>query len=174
MVNCVNGCGSLKAVAYEGVTIDSCNSCLGIWLDYSELTHIVKTKEQSWSNEYIESITNEIDKPGIHNSENDRNLSCPKCNEVMPPVNYQYSSGIIINTCPSNHGVWLDSGELDKIQIFMEKWRETASQNQSKYAAALAEAKAQHEAQLAIDPSQGPSRFEFINAIFLGILKFTE
>lgn len=174
MLNCVNGCGSLKATTYEGVTIDTCNSCMGVWLDYSELSCIVKTKEESWSNEYIDSITKDIGVQGIRSSENERNLQCPKCNVQMPPVNYQYSSGVIVNTCPSNHGVWIDSGELDKIQIYMERWRETASQDKNKYAAAISEVKAQHEERFTIDSLEGPSRFEFINAIFLGILKLTK
>lgn len=171
MVNCVNGCGSLEASIYEGVTIDSCNSCMGVWLDYSELTHIVKIKEESWSNEYIDSITKEIGSHGIPSSENDRKLSCPKCDTQMPPVNYQYSSGIIVNICPSSHGVWLDSGELDKIQIYMEKWRKTALRDRNKYDAAISEVKAQHEERFTINQTKGPSRFEFVNAILLGILK---
>jgi len=115
MVDCVNGCGSLEISSYEGVNIDVCNSCMGVWLDYTELSHIVKTKDASWSNEYIESITKEIGAQGVPASENERELSCPKCSKDMPSVNYQYSSGVIVNTCPLNHGVWLDSGELDKI-----------------------------------------------------------
>ena len=174
MINCVNGCGSLKTASYEGVTIDICESCMGVWLDYSELSHIVNTKDEFWSNSYIESIKNEIGIPGTPESEKGRVLLCPKCNEHMPPINYQYSSGVIVNSCKSNHGVWLDSGELEKIQIYMEHWSKKALENKSKYDEALSDVKAQHEERFTIDPSQGPSRFQFINAIFLGILKITE
>ena len=37
----------------------------------------------------------------------------------MLRFNYQYSSGIFIDRC-EQHGVWLDAGELKKIQIFAE------------------------------------------------------
>ena len=47
---------------------------------------------------------------------------CPRCHETLPPVNYQGNSGIIVNTCENGHGIWLDAGELPKIQIFMEQW----------------------------------------------------
>ena len=98
----------------------------------------------------------------------------PKVRYKYAPVNYQYSSGIIVNSCTSNHGIWLDSGELDKIQIYMEKWRAATKKDKNKYAAALAEVKAQHEERFTIDPYQGPSSFEFVNAILLGIMKFND
>jgi len=173
MINCVNGCGSLETTSYEGVTIDLCSSCNGVWLDYSELTHIINTKEKLWSNSYIESIKDEIGVTGTPDNEKKRNVLCPKCNEVMPPINYQYSSGVIVNTCRSNHGVWLDSGELEKIQIYMEHWREKALKDKKKYDAALSDVKAQHDERFSINPSQGPSRYQFINAILLGLLKIT-
>jgi len=172
MINCVNGCGSLNKSIYEGVTIDTCESCMGIWLDYTELTHIIQTKDESWSNEYIESVTKELGTLGVPKSENERKLLCPKCNEHMPPLNYQYSSGIIVNRCVSNHGIWLDSGELEKIQIYMEEWRETAKKNRSKYDSAISEVKAQHDERITSSLSQGTSRFAFINAILLGVFKF--
>ncbi len=145
-----------------------------VWLDYSELSHIVKTKDESWSNSYIESIKHEIGNPGTPEVEKERDVLCPKCNESMPPINYQYSSGVIVNSCKSNQGVWLDSGELEKVQIYMEHWREKALEDKSKYDEALSDVKSQHEERFSIDPSQGPSRFQFINALFLGILKITE
>lgn len=169
-MNCVNGCGLLVTTSYEGVTIDECNSCMGVWLDYSELSHIIKTKDESWSNSYIESIKHKVGTLGISETEKVRNVLCPKCNEIMPPLNYQYSSGVIINSCKFDHGIWLDSGELEKIQIYMEHWRERALKDKSKYDEALSDVRNQHEKRFLIDLSQGPSRFQFINAIFLGIL----
>ncbi|NDC23341.1 MAG: hypothetical protein EB078_06810 [Proteobacteria bacterium] len=38
----------------------------------------------------------------------------------MNALNYAYQSGVVIDTCPNGHGVWLDSGELEKVQIFKE------------------------------------------------------
>ncbi len=171
MIKCANGCGSLETVLYEGITIDTCNSCMGVWLDYSELSHIVKTKDESWSNSYIESIKNEINIPGIPDIEKERTLLCPKCNEHMPPVNYQYSSGVIVNSCKSNHGVWLDSGELEKVQIYMEQWREKALKDRNKYDEAIAEVKAQHDERFTFNSLLKSNRFQFINAMFLGIFK---
>jgi Zn-finger nucleic acid-binding protein len=39
----------------------------------------------------------------------------------MVPINYDYSSGIILDRCPEGHGLWLDGGELEKVQITREQ-----------------------------------------------------
>ncbi len=39
----------------------------------------------------------------------------------MAPINYDYSSGIILDRCPQGHGLWLDGGELEKVQIVREQ-----------------------------------------------------
>jgi len=174
MIKCVNGCGTLEAVLYEAITIDTCNSCRGVWLDYSELSHIIKTKDESWSNSYIESIKNEINISGIPDIEKEKIIFCPKCNEQMPPVNFQYSSGVIINTCKSNHGVWLDSGELEKVQIYMEQWREKALKNKHKYNEAIADVKAQHDERYSLNLLSKKNRVQLISAIILGIFDFTQ
>ena len=36
--------------------------------------------------------------------------------------NYNYSTGIILDSCPHGHGAWLDKGELERVQIHMEHW----------------------------------------------------
>jgi uncharacterized protein len=39
-------------------------------------------------------------------------MNCPNCNEVLVMSERQ---GVEIDYCPKCRGVWLDSGELDKI-----------------------------------------------------------
>jgi len=171
MVKCVNGCGNLYPGQYEGIEIDTCDSCLGIWLDYSELTHIVKTNEKKWDNEYIGRVTNQIGKIGVPNKEKERTIKCPKCDEIMPPINYQYSSGVIVNKCKSNHGIWLDSGEIEKIQIYMEKWREKAKNEGGHYSDILNALSQQQDDRLDSALGNGPGMFDLINSLTLGIVK---
>ncbi|PCK03692.1 MAG: hypothetical protein COA42_20065 [Alteromonadaceae bacterium] len=118
--NCVNGCGALDELQYEGVAIDQCQQCKGIWLDTSELTEIIQTKKQSWPEATIEKVLATCGGSGVPEKERRRSLPCPLCGDNLPAVNYQGNSGVIVNTCANNHGVWLDAGELSKIQIYME------------------------------------------------------
>ena len=123
MIHCLNNCGTMQQTQYEGVIIDVCPTCKGVWLDPGELTTIVETREHTWSAETIERVLELTGGVGIPNKELNRSLRCPKCNEDLAPVNYQGTSGVIVNTCQANHGVWLDAGELAKVQIYLENWQ---------------------------------------------------
>jgi Zn-finger nucleic acid-binding protein len=40
----------------------------------------------------------------------------------MDPINYDHTSGVIIDHCPLGHGNWLDASELEKVQAHREYW----------------------------------------------------
>ncbi|NOQ36772.1 MAG: hypothetical protein GQ569_12910 [Methylococcaceae bacterium] len=121
-LRCVNGCGDMAVTLYEGVEIDTCPECKGVWLGNEELKHIISTEDEAWPEEEIAKVLEKTGKAGVPDDEIHREIPCPECSALMPATNYQYSSGIIINKCKNNHGVWLDEGELDKIQIYKEHW----------------------------------------------------
>jgi len=121
-MECLNNCGQMSTVVYEGVEIDVCRNCIGVWLDDSELAEIVENRERQWPAGVIEQVLKVTGKMGVPREEFDRELVCPVCRGELVPVNYLANSGVIINTCFKKHGVWLDNGELAKIQIFMENW----------------------------------------------------
>ena len=50
---------------------------------------------------------------------------CPVCGRPLEPVNYDKVSGMIVENC-YDHGVWLDSGELERA----EAWIEAASKRE--------------------------------------------
>jgi Zn-finger nucleic acid-binding protein len=51
----------------------------------------------------------------------------------MRPTNYNYSSGIIIDSCPNGHGVWLDNLELEKVQANGEHWTKQAVKHSAEW-----------------------------------------
>lgn len=122
-MECLNRCGSMLEVFYNDVEIDVCPVCIGVWLDDTELAEIVRSPERSWPPGVVEHVLEVTGKMGIPSAEFERVLDCPQCSEILDPVNYQANSGIITNTCQNGHGVWLDHGELAKVQIYMEHWR---------------------------------------------------
>lgn len=113
----------MSQLIYEGVEIDICKVCAGVWLDFGELTTIIETKERTWPENIINKVLSSTGTSGVSFEEQDRKLFCPKCEAVLPPANYQGNSGVIVNACENNHGLWLDAGELAKIQIYMERWQ---------------------------------------------------
>jgi Zn-finger nucleic acid-binding protein len=47
---------------------------------------------------------------GMPKEEKELDLACPKCSVSMTPVNYVMQSGVIIDRCPSELGLWSDKG----------------------------------------------------------------
>jgi Zn-finger nucleic acid-binding protein len=47
--------------------------------------------------------------------------------------NYGYNSGIVIDGCIGRHGIWLDKDELDRIQVFIERWEKVEAGTAQKY-----------------------------------------
>jgi hypothetical protein len=47
-------------------------------------------------------------------------VQCPTCTNFMEQVRYSESVELLLDRCP-DHGVWLDAGELKKVQVEAEK-----------------------------------------------------
>ncbi len=137
----------LSPQIYEGVTIDRCGACNGVWLDASELTTIVETKEEKFSPKLI-SKTMKGARSGVGVNDERVTAKCPKCATPMLVVNYEYSSGIIIDSCPNDHGIWLDNKELEAIQAFKEEWDDTSKEKNVDWLLAALENDTEHTRRL--------------------------
>ena len=86
------------------VEIDYCNSCNGIWLDSGEPELIFSNSDQkNVSESFI---------PKSNHQEVGRR--CPNCKKKMEKVEFE-NSGIILDRCTNNHGLWFDNGELKSL-----------------------------------------------------------
>ncbi|RKZ30710.1 hypothetical protein DRQ33_07675 [bacterium] len=122
-------CGSsLKRVEYEGIYILKCPRDHGCWVNRNELGEIVRRKEKKMPGEYFEEVEKNVTPQTVETKVLTKDIRCPICNAECDKINYSYSSGIIIDHCPAGCGVWLDKGELEKIQAFAEYWDKRAVQ----------------------------------------------
>jgi len=104
----------------KGVEIDCCCSCNGIWLDKGELA----TVSQSTS-----------DIPAAQLTATATAYPCPRCGSNLSEQPYLSNSNLLIDACGQCKGVYLDKGELDKIQslskqvdeVFNSKWRDQST-----------------------------------------------
>jgi hypothetical protein len=46
--------------------------------------------------------------------------NCPECGRVMERKKYEGGCPVLIDECP-DHGIWLDTGEIKDLQIYLEK-----------------------------------------------------
>ena len=86
------------------VEIDFCPACKGIWLDHGELELIFSNSDKnSASKSFV-----------IKNNVDEAKRRCPICKKKMDKVEFE-STGIIIDKCDNNHGLWFDNGELNSL-----------------------------------------------------------
>jgi Zn-finger nucleic acid-binding protein len=120
-VQCMS-CGSpLTTGAREGVSIEQCEACQGVWLDVGELRSLLHAREiPTDALERAAAVAARRRTPDPDELES-ASRHCPTCNEPMERVNYDEASGILVDSC-MEHGVWLDGGELSRLETWAEAW----------------------------------------------------
>lgn len=156
----------LDTIEYEGIQIETCGNCQGEWLDDGELKHVVQAREVRFDEQERRAIAAATGITGIKVDSVDRDLVCPKCGGLTDAINYGGDTGIIIDRCTLCHGIWLDGGELEHIQMLVEGWEDGLGDDLAKHGA--------HMRQVAADVDERDdvrvSRFGFINVIINGVL----
>jgi len=168
-MQCPNCRTPLSVETYESVKIDRCPKCSGTWLDQGELAQILNTKEVEFTAALI-AATAAAEKAGIPGAEIESIELCPKCSAPMAAVNFNYASGVILDKCQKNEGIWLNAQELEKIQIHHERWEKKAALEGKEWGRIAKEKAAEAEAlhQEKIDQtvqSLGSSLFPFLHRI---------
>ena len=102
---------------FLGMVIDRCGSCKGTWVGADALRAIAETPVPA-PNAALTQETLSQQFKGVPDKDRQRVLKCPSCTVPLYAHNYDYGSGIIIDTCPKCHGIWLDAKELEKIEIY--------------------------------------------------------
>lgn len=95
---------TLWAFDYEGIEVDFCDTCKGLWLDAGELA------------EYVELSKDLPDIEGALKTAKETDMPCPKCSGFLEEMEYAHGSGILIDRCNSCRGIFLDAGEIKDIE----------------------------------------------------------
>ncbi len=99
----------LKIKEIQGVTVDECENCEGIWFERDELRKVKDNtdKDLNW-------MDFEIWKHHDRFKAKETKYNCPACSSTMDVLDYD-STKIEINYCSNCQGVWLDKNELQNI-----------------------------------------------------------
>ncbi|HYW05280.1 MAG TPA: zf-TFIIB domain-containing protein [Gammaproteobacteria bacterium] len=107
--------------------VDRCPRCGGIWLDRGELEAIEETRERDYADELLRMPDLGYAAYELARQKRTRQLTCPSCEAGMETREYARCSQVMIDVCPKCHGVWLDRGELESLEIFFQRSRLEAS-----------------------------------------------
>jgi Zn-finger nucleic acid-binding protein len=160
----------LKPVLYEGVEIDVDPATGGVWLDAGELKKIVDLREKSFTATELAALADRPKIHGVPQSDEDHQRPSPVTGSIMTPVNYGGDSGIIIDRCPDTGGVWLDAGELEKVQQLVESWQKQLPADQRKFGRKLDQIAADCDAADDVTITRLPVIGRFMNTLINDIL----
>jgi hypothetical protein len=159
---------SLTSVDYQGVHIETCPACGGDWLDAGELKSIVKARQTRFSDQECLALAKATRITRVDLTKLNRHLTCPRCGGTTNPINYGDDTGLIIDQCTQCRGVWLDRGELEKIQELVQGWDDELPEDLAQYGPKLR----QIEADVDKEEQVHISHVHLINAAINGIFDF--
>lgn len=163
-MKCPRCTGILCATEFDHVNVDVCPDCKGEWLFAGELLKIVEHHDEVFTPEEIaaqEAVNKDIFT--VEKDDHDE-LNCPVCENVrMEHFNYGDTSGIILHKCAECEGIWMDKGQLEKIEEVVDGWKADLNQDLTKYGSTLQKIEIEEDKELDRDVSI--SRFGFVNKV---------
>ena len=90
----------------EGIEIDHCIGCGGVWLDGGELELLLDAADTR--DRLMAKLAGNI-------AAKERKLRCPLCKKKMDKVRYGDKEPVVLDKCGSGHGLWFDKGELQDV-----------------------------------------------------------
>ncbi len=118
---------TLKPELYEGVPIDRCPHCRGVWLDHGELEAIQSTQDSDFRDVPLSVMDKVTAASAMAKAKTEKALTCVTCDTALVKREYSFSSQIMIDNCPKGHGMWLDASELELLQAFYEDEQDFAN-----------------------------------------------
>jgi Zn-finger nucleic acid-binding protein len=89
----------------EGVVVNFCNDCKGLWFDQGELAL------------YTETAADLPQLDTLLSQGQTTSYTCPHCpDEHLIEIPYMSGEDLLIDWCPGCHGAWLDHRELPKVE----------------------------------------------------------
>ncbi|MGV3619034.1 MAG: zf-TFIIB domain-containing protein [Fimbriimonas sp.] len=109
----------LDAKTFNGVTVDVCARCAGIFFDEGEVNRL-RLEGNDHLTEVEDALRPAEDYTADFQTMKERPRSCPNCKRSMDKVRYLYNSTVMIDTCPGCCGVWVEDGELQRMREVLD------------------------------------------------------
>jgi Zn-finger nucleic acid-binding protein len=112
----------LAEAEYEGEQVHFCGTCWGYWLTRSQLDRITGGVKYRFGKGEAQTVKKTLrshgdaDRQGFERDA----VSCPMCGVGLKRKEYAADCPVQIDEC-DEHGVWLDTGEIKDLQVFIER-----------------------------------------------------
>jgi uncharacterized protein len=109
-MNCPKCNAAMEPVTYEGVTVDRCTACKGLWFDANEQKLLKEKKGSETIDVGDVTLGKKMDK--IHN------IQCPRCHTPMIRMVDVDQHHIDYEACTVCYGIFLDAGEFKDLKDY--------------------------------------------------------
>jgi Zn-finger nucleic acid-binding protein len=125
----------LKVRVYEGALVQECPSCKGLFVEHETLAKIARDEIAPRDEAEREAAAEAANgRPGPVDLSPVSARRCSACGKTMARYTYAFSSAVIVDGCPE-HGIWLDAGEIERIEAWAEAERRGMIQGVSRHIA---------------------------------------
>jgi Zn-finger nucleic acid-binding protein len=101
---------------FDGLVLDTCSKCAGVYFDEGELTELRRRGEQA-----LTALDEQVQPSELQHERHEECLRvCPGCGNGMHQFRYLYSSPVLLDSCEDCGGVWIDNGELKAMQEYLQ------------------------------------------------------
>ena len=97
---------ALTPASVKGIEVDRCRNCDGIWFDSEELTAVLNLDTKSrrgLQSHHEDTLRDQI------------RGRCPRDQSKLFRMYSAHAESVVLDTCPTCGGIWLDAGELSKL-----------------------------------------------------------
>ena len=99
---------TIACFTLEGVSVDRCSACAGVWFDVEELSQLLSEEAQH--------IT-QLLKGGVSEQADGTKGRCPRDDSELMRVYSSIDRSVVLDACGQCRGVWVDGGEFKKLFV---------------------------------------------------------
>jgi Zn-finger nucleic acid-binding protein len=112
----------LTDAEYEGQQVHFCDTCWGYWLTRSQLDQVAAQVRYRFGEREAKTIQATLNSDGDADRQGSERkvVTCPVCGIDMHRKRYRADCPVQVDEC-DQHGVWLDTGEIKDLQVFIER-----------------------------------------------------
>jgi Zn-finger nucleic acid-binding protein len=112
-MKCPNDGADLAPAKRDGIEVEACPKCDGMWLSGQELNQL---EDEAFR-------LGDEEKGTLVASPRDTTRACPQCGKPMKSFDYRFYD-LELDFCEDGHGYWLDAGEDKRVLDLMKEEQE--------------------------------------------------
>jgi uncharacterized protein len=109
-MNCPKCNATMELITFEGITVDRCTGCKGIWFDANEQKQLKEKKGSEAIDIGDAAVGRKMDKI--------TNILCPRCHGPMIRMVDASQQHVNYEACTTCYGIFLDAGEFKDLKDF--------------------------------------------------------